>query len=184
MPFQDEVDKILEETDSMLWAVINNAATLVFADAAFQTSQLVRNQIDVNLFGVWLVSKTFLPHLMASQGRLVNIVSFCTECPLPTLSLYTATKAGVKSLSEGMRMELKRFGVDVILFNPGDHPRETPLCAGQKENYEVGIGFLAFPFYITKMDNAKCFIEIFLCCEKHVGKLYTIYYLFMTILKS
>ena len=141
----------------MLWAVVNNAATLVFADAAFQTSQLVRNQIDVNLYGVWSVSKTFLPHLIASKGRLVNIVSFCTECPLPTLSLYTATKAGVLSLSEGMRMELARFGVDVILFNPGDSPRETPLCAGQKENYEVGTGF----FHIAKFDNAKCFIEIF-----------------------
>ena len=74
---------------------------------------------------------------MASQGRLVNVVSFCTECPLPTLSLYTATKAGVLSLSEGMRMELKRFGIDVILFNPGDFPQGTPLCSGQEINYKV-----------------------------------------------
>ena len=120
----------------MLWAVVNNAATLVFADAVFQTSQLVRNQIDVNLYGVWSVSKTFVPHLVASRGRLVNIVSFCAECPLPTLALYSATKAGVLCLSEAMRMELTKFGVDVILFNPGI-AQDTQIFAGQKENFQV-----------------------------------------------
>ena len=127
----------MKERDAVLWAVVNNAATLVFADAAFQTNKQAQNQIDVNLYGVWSISKAFAPHLMISKGRLVNIVSFCTECPLPTLSLYTATKAGVLSLSEGMRMEMARFGVDVILFNPGDCPKGTPLCSGQKQNYKV-----------------------------------------------
>ena len=129
--------EIMKERDAVLWAVVNNAATLVFADAAFQTNKQAQNQIDVNLYGVWSISKAFAPTLMISKGRLVNIVSFCTECPLPTLSLYTATKAGVLSLSEGMRMEMARFGVDVILFNPGDCPKGTPLCSGQKQNYKV-----------------------------------------------
>ena len=78
-----------------------------------------------------------MPHLMASNGRLVNVVSFCTECPLPTLSVYTATKAALMSLTNGMRMELSKYGIDVILFNPGDHPGETPLCFGQNVHYEA-----------------------------------------------
>ena len=41
------------------------------------------------------------------------------------------------SLSNGMRMELSKYGVDVILFNPGDHPGETPLCFGQNTYYKV-----------------------------------------------
>ena len=36
-------------------------------------------------------------------------------------------------------MELSKYGVDVILFNPGDHPGETPLCFGQSANYEVSV---------------------------------------------
>ena len=83
------------------------------------------------------MSKYFAPHLMASKGRLVNVVSFCTECPLPTLSVYTATKAALMSLTNGMRMELAKYDVDVVLFNPGDHPGETPLCFGQKDNYDA-----------------------------------------------
>ena len=65
------------------------------------------------------------------------MVSFCTECPLPTLSIYTATKAALMSLTNGMRMELLKYGVEVILFNPGDFPGETPLCFGQSTHYNA-----------------------------------------------
>ena len=61
----------------------------------------------------------------------MNMISFCTTCPLPTLAVYTSTKAALLRLSEGMRAELLKFGVDVVLFNPGDHPGSTPLCAYQ-----------------------------------------------------
>ena len=98
---------------------------------------MVKKQFDVNVIGCWKISKVFQPHLMASRGRIINMISFCTECALPTLSIYTATKAALLSLSNGMRMELSKYGIDVILFNPGDHPTETPLCYGQSANYEV-----------------------------------------------
>ena len=49
-----------------------------------------------------------IPRITLSKGRLVNMISFCTECPLPTLSVYTATKAALFSLSNGMRMELAK----------------------------------------------------------------------------
>lgn len=98
---------------------------------------MVENQVAVNFIGCWKMSKLFMPHLMESKGRLINVVSFCTECPLPTLSVYTATKAALMSLTNGMRMELAKYGVDVLLFNPGDHPGETPLCFGQKSKYDA-----------------------------------------------
>ena len=49
--------------------------------------------------------------------------------------MYTASKAALRSMSAGMRMELRKYGVDVIMFNPGDHPGETPLCSGQGVHY-------------------------------------------------
>ena len=73
------------------------------------------------------------------KGRLVNVISYCTECPMPTLSVYTSTKAALKTLSDAMRMELVKYDVDVVLFNPGDHPTETPLCSGQEKNYQVSV---------------------------------------------
>ena len=72
------------------------------------SSDMVKNQLDVNFLGCWRMSQVFSPHLIESKGRLVNMVSYCTECPLPTLSIYTATKAALFSLSNGMRMELAK----------------------------------------------------------------------------
>lgn len=83
---------ILEEKDLELWSVVNNAAVLVFAEAEWQTRDMVRHQFDVNVVGALELTKAFLPLLRRSQGRVVNMVSFCTDCPLPTLSVYTATK--------------------------------------------------------------------------------------------
>ena len=77
-----------------------------------------------------LCSKAFLPVLRRTHGsRIVNMISFCADCPMPSLSVYTATKSALRSLSAGMRMELDKFGVKVIMFNPGDHPEKTPLCS-------------------------------------------------------
>ena len=132
-----EIDQILVETKSDLWALINNAATLVFADAVFQTPAMVKQQFDVNVIGPWAVSKALIPNLIKGNGRIINMISFCTTCPLPTLSVYTATKGALLRLSEGMRAELAKMGVSVVLFNPGDHPSKTPLCANQSANFEL-----------------------------------------------
>jgi len=127
--------KILSSDNKQLWCVVNNAATLVFADAEWQSIEMARKQLEVNTLGPLAVSKAFLPLLRESNGRIVNMISFCTDCPLPTLTMYTASKAALRSMSAGMRMELGKYGVDVVMFNPGDHPGETPLCAGQDIHY-------------------------------------------------
>jgi len=132
-----DIAKILEESDSQLWALVNNAATLAFGDAVFQTEDMFRKQFEVNVIGPWSLSKALVPDLIQSKGRIVNMISFCTTCPLPTLAVYTATKAALKRLSEGMRAELSRLGVSVVMFNPGDHPTKTPLCALQKANFQA-----------------------------------------------
>jgi len=135
---RDEIKNIVSSSgEAQLWALVNNAATLVFADAVFQTEDMFRRQFDVNVVGAWAMSKALMPQLMESKGRIINMISFCTTCPLPTLAVYTSTKAALLRLSEGMRAELTKFNVDVVLFNPGDHPKATPLCAFQQQNYKA-----------------------------------------------
>lgn len=127
---------ILKDHGSELFCLVNNAAFLVFGNAEWQTKSLVQRQYEVNTMGPLRLSKAMLPHLRASRGRIVNVISNCTDCPMPTLAVYTSSKAALRSLSDGMRMELAGDKVDVILFNPGDHPFETPLCSGQAEIYD------------------------------------------------
>lgn len=126
------VEEQLSKSGSELSCLVNNAAVLTFGEVEWQPVDMVRRQFEVNVIGSHIVTKAFLPLLRKGENaRIVNMVSFCTDCPLPMLSVYTATKAALKSYSAGLRMEMRKFGIHVVLFNPGDHPEGTPLCAGQ-----------------------------------------------------
>ena len=122
--------------DKGLYCLVNNAATLVFGEATWQTEEQILNQVHVNMVGPLRMTKALLPLLAKAKGRVVNMISNCTECPLPTLSVYTATKAGLLALSDGMRPEVKKYGVTIVIVNPGDAPFDTPLTSGQSVNYE------------------------------------------------
>ena len=112
------------------------------------------------------MSKAFLPLLRASVGRIVNMISFCTDCPLPMLSGYTASKAALRSYSNGMRMEIRKFDVNLILFNPGDHPGQTPLCANQDVN------FAKMEPEIRAIPDNEIFIGYFRRSRRYFSKLF------------
>ena len=81
-----------------LHCLVNNAASLVFGEAAWQTEQQVRWQLEVNYLGPLTVTRASLPLLARGRGRVVNMISNCTECPLPTLGPYTASKVSTQYL--------------------------------------------------------------------------------------
>ena len=97
----------------------------------------IRDSFLVNSVGPVLVSRYCLPLLSLGGGRIVNMISISPEWPLPNLSIYTSTKAALMVLSDTMRPEVAKYGVDLVMVNPGSQPMGTPLlCSGQKENYE------------------------------------------------
>ena len=75
-----------------LHCLVNNAASLVFGEATWQTEEQVRWQLEVNFLGPLAVTRASLPLLVRGRGRVVNMISNCTELPLPTLGPYTASK--------------------------------------------------------------------------------------------
>ena len=78
-----------------LHCLVNNAASLVFGEAAWQTEEQVRWQLEVNYLGPLAVTRASLPLLVRGRGRVVNMISNCTELPLPTLGPYTASKVSL-----------------------------------------------------------------------------------------
>jgi len=117
--------------------LVNNAAFLVFGEATWQTQNQVNRQIQVNMTGPLELMKICFPSLVKSKGRIINMISNCTDCPLPTLAVYTASKAGLKNLTIGMRPEMSKYGVQMVLVNPGDAPFHTQLCSGQLPHYQA-----------------------------------------------
>ncbi|MCR4336615.1 MAG: SDR family NAD(P)-dependent oxidoreductase, partial [Candidatus Omnitrophica bacterium] len=79
-------------------------------------------QFDTNFFGVQNVTRAVIP-LMRQQhrGRIINISSIAGRSASPAFSAYNASKWALEGFSEGLRYELKPFGIDVLLVEPGTY---------------------------------------------------------------
>lgn len=82
---------------------------------------MAQAQFNTNVFGVMRVCKQVLP-LMRSQreGLIVNVTSIAGEIALPFQGIYSATKFAVEGMSEALYAEVKPFGINVVLVQPGD----------------------------------------------------------------
>lgn len=70
---------------------------------------------SINLFGLIRVTKGFLPLIREAQGRVVNVASMLGRMGAYGRSPYCATKFAVEAVSDCLRLEMKKFNVDVIL---------------------------------------------------------------------
>lgn len=79
-----------------------------------------RRQFEVNLFGLARLCQLVLPIMRAQQsGRIVNITSVGGKMHEPFGAWYHATKFAVEGLSDCLRVEVKPFGIDVVVIEPG-----------------------------------------------------------------
>ncbi|MFE3202381.1 oxidoreductase [Embleya sp. NPDC059237] len=82
--------------------------------------QEARAQIEVNVFGLARLTQLVLPHMRAQRGgTIVNISSMGGRFATPMGAWYHASKYAVEGLSDALRLEVARFGIDVVLVEPG-----------------------------------------------------------------
>lgn len=108
-----------------MWAVINNAGVLRGGAIDTQPFSDWQLQMNVNVFGIVHVTRAFLPMLIESKGRVVNIASVAGYVALADTSSYSASKFAVEGMSDALRRELKPWGVTVTIVEPGI--MKTPL---------------------------------------------------------
>ena len=104
-----------------------------FKDSALQ-GELAMMQLNMNSLVV--LSKLFLPDLLATKGKLVNLASTAAFQPGPYMAVYYASKAFVLSFSEALAEELADSGVTVTAFCPG------PTASGFQDKAEMGASAL------------------------------------------
>ena len=113
------VETILRET-GRIDVLINNAGYGSYGALEDVPLEEARRQFDVNIFGLARLIQLVLPTMRAQRsGRIVNISSVGGKLGEPFGSWYHATKFAVEGLSDSLRMELRQFGIDVVVIQPG-----------------------------------------------------------------
>lgn len=100
--------------------VVNNAGYGQFGIFEAVTPEQVREQFDVNVFGVMNTIRAALPHLRErKQGMIINISSGAGRFTLPLISLYNASKFALEGFSEALSFELAALNIGVKIVEPG-----------------------------------------------------------------
>lgn len=90
-------------------------------------------QFEVNIFGLARLTQLVLPYMRQQHsGRIINISSIGGRIGEPHGAWYHATKFAVEGLSDSLRMELKEFGIDVVVIQPGAIKTEWAGIAREK----------------------------------------------------
>lgn len=110
----------VEREHGAVGVLVNNAG--YGQEGAFEDTPMseVRRQFETNVFGLVRLCQLVLPGMRGQGwGRIVNLSSMGGKLTLPGGSFYHATKHAVEALSDGLRFEVRGFGVDVVVIEPG-----------------------------------------------------------------
>ena len=110
----------VEEAHGAVGSLVNNAG--YSQSGAVETIPIdqVRHQFETNVFGLLRMCQLVLPGMRRrGHGRIVNVSSMGGRLTFPGGGIYHATKYAVEALSDAMRFEVKGFGVDVVVIEPG-----------------------------------------------------------------
>jgi NAD(P)-dependent dehydrogenase (short-subunit alcohol dehydrogenase family) len=136
------VTYILERA-GRLDVAVNNAGFGMMGSVEDTSAAEARAQFETNLLGAWRVCRTVLPQMRAQgSGLIVNIGSLGGLCGLPFQAAYSASKFGLEGLTEALRLEVRPFGIRVVIIEPGNidteatarGPRTTARTAAYNEH--------------------------------------------------
>jgi NAD(P)-dependent dehydrogenase (short-subunit alcohol dehydrogenase family) len=101
-------------------ALVNNAGYSQSGAVEDVPLDEVRRQFETNVFGLIRMCQLVLPGMRAQgYGRIVNVSSMGANFTFPGGGIYHATKYAVEAISDALRFEVKGFGVDVVIVQPG-----------------------------------------------------------------
>src|SRR3954452_24188107 len=113
------IDRVIAE-QGRLDVLVNNAGYGSYGAVEDVPIDEARRQFEVNVFGLARLTQLVTPHRRRQgSGRIINISSIGGKFYEPFGAWYHATKFAVEGFSDSLRMELKPFGIEVVLVEPG-----------------------------------------------------------------
>ena len=118
------------EAEGRIDALVNNAGYGYFGAIENVPMEDARRQLEVNVFGLAQLCRLVLPAMRKQgSGRIVNISSVAGKVVMYFGGWYHVSKYSVEALSDALRMEVKPFGIDVSLIEPGGIRTDWGLIA-------------------------------------------------------
>ena len=115
----DVVNQIINE-QNRIDVLINNAGYGLWGAVETISIDEAKRQFDVNIFGLAYLTKKIIPFMREQKsGKIINMSSMGGKVYTPFGAWYHATKYALEGWSDCLRIELKSFGIDVILIEPG-----------------------------------------------------------------
>jgi NAD(P)-dependent dehydrogenase (short-subunit alcohol dehydrogenase family) len=105
--------------DEGLVGLVNNAGVGGGGPIEFMPLEELRRTLEVNLVGQVGVTQAFLPLIRKRKGTIVFIASIGGRVASPFLSPYNASKFAIEALGESLRAEVRPWGIDVVVVEPG-----------------------------------------------------------------
>lgn len=100
--------------------LLNNAGYGLFGPFELATDAQIKQQFDVNVFGLMHLTQAILPHFRENKaGTIINVSSIGGRITYPIVSMYHATKFAVEGFSESLAYELAALNIKVKLVEPG-----------------------------------------------------------------
>ncbi len=116
---KEAVDFIMHE-EGKIDVLVNNAGYGELGPMETTSLANAQRQLDVNVIGLARMTQLVLPHMRSQKsGRIVNVASIAGHITFCFAGWYNASKYAVEALSDATRMEMKQYGIDVAIVEPG-----------------------------------------------------------------
>jgi NAD(P)-dependent dehydrogenase (short-subunit alcohol dehydrogenase family) len=110
----------VEAEHGAVGGLVNNAGYAVSGAIEAVPIDAVRTEFETNVFGYLRMAQLVLPGMRRERrGRIVNVSSLAGRVTMPGAGAYAASKYAIEALSDALRFEVRGFGVNVIVIEPG-----------------------------------------------------------------
>ncbi|HEY2767818.1 MAG TPA: oxidoreductase [Solirubrobacteraceae bacterium] len=110
----------VEQAEGAVGVLVNNAGYSQGGPIEQVPMDAVRRQFETNVFGAIRLTQLVLPAMRAQRwGKIVNVSSMGGRLTFPGGGLYHASKYALEAISDALRFEVRGFGVDTIVIEPG-----------------------------------------------------------------
>ena len=116
---QQGVEAVIQ-AEGRIDVLVNNAGYGFFGAIETVPLEEARRQVEVNVFGLARLTQLVLPYMrQQGSGRIINTSSVAGKAVLYFGGWYNVSKFSVEAFSDALRMEMKPFGIDVVMIEPG-----------------------------------------------------------------